>query len=94
MIPEGEAFAARVDVAATFVQSGMPFFPALAAALDDNDWLLVFAAVRNMAREIRDVHDNEAKNLGEEGKLRRLRAASSVSPSQQRAESCLSGCHP
>lgn len=81
MTPEGEAFAARVDVAVTFVQAGMPFFPALAAALDDKDWLLVFAAVRTMAREIRADHDNEARNLGEEDKLRRLRAASTVSPS-------------
>ena len=75
MTPEGEAFANRVDAVTILLRRGLGFFPAMAAGLEKEDWILVYAAVRRMADDIRAGHDNEAKNLGEEGKLRALRAS-------------------
>ena len=71
--PEGEAFAARVDVVTAMVRGGTPFFPALAAGLEDQDWILVYAAVRDMANSIRRDTDNVAGNRAEEPALRNMR---------------------
>lgn len=53
MTQAGEAFAARIDVVTAMIRGGAPFFPAMAAGLEDEDWLLVYAAVRRMADDIR-----------------------------------------
>ena len=63
MTPNGEAFANRVDAVTILLNKGIGFFPAMAAGLDEADWILVYAAARNMARDIRDQNENIAKNL-------------------------------
>lgn len=80
MTPEGEAFANRMDAVTALLHHGVGFFPALAGGLDEKDWILIYAAAIRMAKDIRADHDNEAKNTGEEGNLRRLRASNPVTP--------------
>lgn len=84
--PEGEAFAARIDLVTSLVKAGTPFFPALSCALEDKDWILVYAAVRDMANSIRRDNDNIASNLDEEAKLRNMRRDAAPSRCPQESD--------
>ena len=50
--PRGEAFIARMEIVNAMVRAGTPFFAAMAAGLEDDDWILAYAAVRTMAQEL------------------------------------------
>lgn len=52
MTPKGEAFVERMKVVTAMAASGTPIFAAMAAGLEDEDWILVFAAARKMAIDI------------------------------------------
>jgi hypothetical protein len=56
MTPKAEEFLARMAVVKRMIQGGAPVFPALAAGLDDDDWLLVYAAVAKMILDIEGQH--------------------------------------
>jgi hypothetical protein len=48
----GKAFVERMSVVNQMIQGGAPVFPALASGLEDNDWLLVYAAIARMVQDI------------------------------------------
>jgi hypothetical protein len=48
----GKAFVERMSVVNRMIQGGAPVFPALASGLEDNDWLLVYAAIARMVQDI------------------------------------------
>ena len=52
MTSKGQAFVERMSVVNSMIQAGTPVFAALAAGLEDDDWLLVYAAVGKMVHEI------------------------------------------
>lgn len=54
MTPRGKEFVAHMQMATQVAQSGKPPFVALAVALDDDDWTLVYVAALKMARDIED----------------------------------------
>lgn len=55
MTEAGRAFVGRMAIVSRMIAGGAAVFPALAAGLEDSDWLLVYAAARKM------VHDIEAQ---------------------------------
>jgi hypothetical protein len=59
----GEAFIARMEIVNAMVRAGTPFFVAMAAGLEDDDWILAYAAVRTMARELESQNANQDANL-------------------------------
>ena len=52
MTAKGQAFVERMSVVNRMVQAGTPVFASLAAGLEDDDWLLVYAAVGKMVHDI------------------------------------------
>lgn len=54
MTEAGRAFVERMSIVSRMIAGGAAVFPALASGLEDNDWLLVYAAVRKMVRDIEE----------------------------------------
>lgn len=54
MTPEGRAFVERVELCQRMVDGGNQPFPSMAASFESTDWLLVYAAVCEMARRIKE----------------------------------------
>lgn len=61
--PKGEAFVERMKVVSRMVRAGTPVFAAMAAGLEEDDWVLVYAATCKMAR---DVEDQAALTTGQD----------------------------
>lgn len=53
MTEVGAAFVERMEIVNRMIRGGAAVFPALAAGLEDNDWLLVYAAIGRMVHDIR-----------------------------------------
>lgn len=54
MTEAGKAFVERMSVVDAMVKGGAPIFPALAAGLEDADWMLVYVAARKLASNVRN----------------------------------------
>lgn len=54
MTQKGMEFVARVKEAVYVANTGQPVFAAMACTLEDDDWLLVYAAMCKMAKEIEE----------------------------------------
>ena len=52
MTPKGKAFVERMSVVDAMIKGGAPIFPALAAGLEDEDWMLVYVAARKLAADV------------------------------------------
>lgn len=52
MTDKGRAFVERMEIVNAMIKGGTPIFPAMAAGLEDDDWLLVYAAVARMAYDV------------------------------------------
>jgi hypothetical protein len=61
MTEAGHAFVDRMRIVTQMCQAGTPIFPAMASGLEDDDWLLVYIAVRKM------VVDIETRDCGKTG---------------------------
>lgn len=57
---KGRAFLERWEVVEQMVKAGTPIFAAMAAGLEDDDWLLVFAATRVLASDVHKQGAGEA----------------------------------
>lgn len=53
MTPRGQAFVASMEAVKVLLRSGLKPFVAMSAGLEDDDWLLVYAAAAKMAEDIR-----------------------------------------
>jgi hypothetical protein len=60
MTKHGEAFVSRMRVVAQMAKAGTPVFAALAAGLEDEDWVLIYAAACRMALDIENQDDKAA----------------------------------
>jgi hypothetical protein len=62
MNEKGKAFVDRMALVKRMMAAGTPTFAALAAGLEDDDWILVYAAAQRMAYEI--VHQSPQDTTG------------------------------
>lgn len=49
---KGRAFLERWQIVEQMAKAGTPIFAAMAAGLEDDDWLIVFAATRVLAQDV------------------------------------------
>lgn len=60
MTEAGKAFVERMSVVNRMIRGGAAVFPALAAGLEDSDWLLVYAAVGRLVHDIEHQSSQES----------------------------------
>lgn len=64
MTPAAVAFIERFSIVERMIAAGTPMFAALAAGLEDDDWLLVYAAIRTLVGDLKADDRNVRSNLG------------------------------
>lgn len=52
MTEAGESFVGRMAVVSRMIEAGTPIFAALASGLEDEDWMLVYVAIKRLANDV------------------------------------------
>jgi hypothetical protein len=78
MTEAGKAFVERMLVVNRMINGGAAVFPALAAGLEDDDWLLVYAAIGRLVHDLEHpVYDGPTVTAVDHPKERWFRPAES-----------------